>query len=268
MNVPPVRSVEVPTRDAEAAERDPMAARLEGDRLFDSGEFAAAEVVFERLLENGDGLNWCYFQLGRIAARQARWEEAIAKFDKALGCEEPIVWAHFEKALALRQCSPDKSAWIAELVGFVRLEPNGLPEAHYPVLLQAAHEAFDARAYQDALSLYEFVGTSGYGRYICKLRCADIHLLSGDAEAALRILDEASGDSEDQIWGDLTRARALLALGRFDEEAALSKTLAARAPDNADIMHVLLTALEGAGEEAELAFFEQEAGEIIRRPSA
>jgi tetratricopeptide (TPR) repeat protein len=129
--------------------------------------------------------------LGRIAARQQRWDEAVKNFDKALAGDNAIVWAWFEKGLALRQCGSDQSASIAELACFARRQPEGLSEGHYAVLLQAANDAFEAQAYPDALALYRFVRESGYGGYLGKLRCADAHLLSGDAEAALRILDEA-----------------------------------------------------------------------------
>ncbi len=211
----------------------------------------------ERLLGTEYAPNWCCFQLGRIAARQQRWDEAVKNFDKALAGDNAIVWARFEKGLALRQCGADKSASIAELACFARQEPEGLAEGHYAVLLQAANDAFEAQAYPDALALYRFVRESGYGGYLGKLRCADAHLLSGDAEAALRILDEAPPDPGDDIWGDLTRARALLALGRYDAAAALARALLARAPENADIVRILITALEGAGDRAELAAFER-----------
>lgn len=246
-----------PAPNIEPAASDPFAMQLNGDQLFERGDFAAAEEIFRRLFGNGYAPNWCCFQLGRIAARQQRWDEAVKNFDKALAGDSAIVWAWFEKGLALRQCGADKSASIAELACFARQEPKGLSEGHYAVLLQAANDAFDAQAYPDALALYRFVRESGYGGYLGKLRCADAHLLSGDAEAALRILDEAPPDPGDDIWGDLTRARALLALGRYDAAAALARALLARAPENADVVGVLITALEGADDRAELASFER-----------
>jgi hypothetical protein len=49
----------------------------------------------------------------------------------------------------------------------------------------------------------------------------------------------------------------LLVLGRHDAAAALARALIARAPENADVARILITALEGADDRAELLSFER-----------
>jgi len=69
--------------------------------------------------------------LGRIAARRERWREATEQLQRALACENPVVWAHLELAMALRQCGSDKLAAVAELARFARQPPEGLSDGHY-----------------------------------------------------------------------------------------------------------------------------------------
>lgn len=237
--------------------RTPSDARFEGDRLYLRGEFAAARAVFERLVQASHEVNWCLFQLGRIAAQQGRWAEAVDRFDAALLCDDPITWAHLERATALKQLGAEPRAVAAALVSFVQRPPDELVDGHYAVLLEGAHRAYEAKVYDEARILYEFVAASGQGGYLCKLRCADLRLLGGDAEAALRMLEQLAVDPQYEFWGEVTKARALLDLRRYAAAAGTLKSLVAAAPENLNLIRLLFTALEGNKEYATLASPEQ-----------
>jgi tetratricopeptide (TPR) repeat protein len=228
-------------------------ARLVADRLFLSDELAAAATVFEQLLARSYDASWCLFQLGRIAARQDRPLDAIERFDQALAGKDPSVWVHFEKAMALQALGSDAKTILAELVCFARQPPGELADGHCAVLLKGAQDAFDAALHEEAYLLYDLLVRRGYGGYYCELRRADLHLLKGDAEEALLILDRLIDDPEYDVWGEVTRARALLSLKRFKAAAVLLKAVVDRAPENADFVRLLFDALEGSGDAAELA---------------
>lgn len=231
---------------------DADALRCEGDRLYSLGEVAAAQIVFEALLEASHAVSWCLFQLGRIAAHQGRWTDAIDRFDAALGRDDPIVWAHLEKAAALERLAADPKAVARERANFVRRVPDQLTEEHYAGLINGAHRAFEAGAWADAGVIYELLVAHGRGGYFCKLRQADLRLWSGDAEGSLRMLEQLAGDPEYEFWGEVTKARALLELKRYDDATETLKSLCTRAPDNPDLVRMLSTALQGMGDFAKL----------------
>jgi glycosyltransferase involved in cell wall biosynthesis/predicted negative regulator of RcsB-dependent stress response len=247
----------LPGRPGVHSARDYGETKLEGDRLYEIGEFAAAQNVFQSLVEESQSDSWCLFQLGRIAARQERWTEAIKNFDAVLACPHPVVWAFYEKALALQQAGGEPEAVARTLLDFIERPPDDLAEGHYEAIVMGAHLAFQAEAYDHARCLYEFVTKRGQAKYIVKLRCADIQLQQGDAEAALRRLEQLADDPEYDLWADVTKARALLKLERYEEAGEILKRLITQSPGNPLFVQLLFDALEGCENYEQLAYPEE-----------
>jgi hypothetical protein len=138
-----------------------------------------------------------------------------------LGSGDALVWTHLEKAMALEQLGAGARTVVDELVHFARRAPEELGEGHCAVLLRGAGAALDAGWYEDAFQLCDLLVRRGYGGYFCRLRRADLHLLRGDPEEALRLLDQLAADPEYDLWGEVTRARASLGAKRFEAAVPL-----------------------------------------------
>ncbi len=231
---------------------DPRALEQIGNRLVERGWYREAEDVFDQLLAISHNPSWCFLQAGRIAARLERRQEAVDRFEQALACEPPNVWAQLEKAIALQTLGADSKVIAVAFARVAEAPPPALSDGHFSTLMRAAHDAFRECHYDEALILYEFVVARGHADYPCRLRCADLHLLQGDAEEALRELDQIVADPEYDVWSEVTRARAFLRLGRYQDAVALLKAAVAQAPDNADFVRLLFTALEKSGDQAQL----------------
>jgi tetratricopeptide (TPR) repeat protein len=228
--------------------------RREADRLYSAGDFGKAERAYQSLLTTSMvGSGWYLFQLGRIAVRRGRYSEAITHLEGALATANPVVWVHWEMAVALRYLGADAATIARALTQFAQRAPLDLGESHYATLALRAHEAFDARCYHEAGILYDLLATRGWDDGLCRLRQADLRLNGGEPAEAIRILDTIKGEPEHRLWADAVRARAMIALDNHAEAAALLKQTVARAPDNADLVRLLFVALEGDDDREGLA---------------
>jgi len=137
--------------------------REEADLLYQNGDHLEAEQAYQSLLATSmPGSGWCLFQIGRIAIRQGRWSEAITHLDAALATANPVVWAHWEKAIALRQIGAETATIAGVLACFARSPPPDLAEGHYAKLATAANEAYDAGRVAEAKVLYDLLAERRY----------------------------------------------------------------------------------------------------------
>jgi tetratricopeptide (TPR) repeat protein len=140
----------------------PPLSRDEADRLYQIGDRTAAEQAYRWLLATSmPGSAWCLFQIGRIAVDQGRWSEAITRLDAALDTANPVIWAHWEKAIALRQVGADVPTIAGVLARFAQSAPPDLAEDHYARLATAANEASDAGCGAEAKVLYDLLAARG-----------------------------------------------------------------------------------------------------------
>jgi glycosyltransferase involved in cell wall biosynthesis len=136
--------------------------RDEADQLYQIGDHTAADQAYRSLLATSmPGSGWCQFQVGRIAVRQGRWSEAITHLDAALANANPVVWAHWEKAIALRQIGADAATIAGVLARFAESAPADLAEGHYAKLATAANEAADAGCVTEAKVLHDLLAARG-----------------------------------------------------------------------------------------------------------
>jgi glycosyltransferase involved in cell wall biosynthesis len=141
----------------------PLRSCDEADQLYQSGDHLEAEQAYQSLLATSmPGSGWCLFQIGRIAVRQGRWSEAITHLDAALATANPVVWAHWEKAIALRQIGAETATIAGVLARFAQNAPLDLAEAHYAKLVTAANEASDAGSLAEAKILYDLLAERRY----------------------------------------------------------------------------------------------------------
>ena len=228
--------------------------RSEAERLFATGYFEQAQAAFEALLQSDPaGVNWHLFQLGRVSARQERWGAAIEWFDRALAELSPVVWTRWERGVALQKLGTAIGPVAEEFAQLVENPPKDLSDGHYSHIAKIAHDAFDARHREIAGKLYDFLVAREKGGDLCRLRQADLRVDSGDPSEALRILDERSLAPTYAVWVDGVRARALLALGRNEEVAALLVPLALAGKATTSLTRMLFTALERSGDAQSLA---------------
>ncbi|MEK8109085.1 tetratricopeptide repeat protein [Micromonospora sp. M12] len=77
-----------------------------------AGNFDAAKVTFEKLLEAEATNKYAWFNLGFIAQSRNQADEAISSYDKALAADANYKPALYNKAIALESKAPETSIEI------------------------------------------------------------------------------------------------------------------------------------------------------------
>ncbi len=219
--------------------------RRSADCLYDQGEYGEAEAVYLRLLAEDlyVGRSWIYFQLGRVALRLNRAEEAVLHFDRALAEPDPLPWVYYERSQALRAAGGALEAIVADIQRFIMCAPEALAAGHYGDILLAAHDAFKAGWYEDAKALYDFLASRSQFYYTSQIRVADISIIQGAVHHALEVLDAIRNDSNYDEWGDFLTAKAYYKIGQFEDAASFFYKALVAQPNNPYFQERLLASV-------------------------
>ncbi|HTT97449.1 MAG TPA: glycosyltransferase [Rhizomicrobium sp.] len=178
-------------------------------------------------------------KVGGPAARRAAQQELSAA-------------VFFARAEALSEKGAAAADIVQQLVLFVGATPDGAHRNRSDFVMRHAHAAFREGLRHEAVILYDWLARGGQGNAMCEMRRAMWRQQNNDPQMALRIMDglEASRPLDDK--GALVKARALVALERYEEAVAPLKFVLAAKPGKLEAVRLLFAALEGAGDRNEL----------------
>ncbi|HSZ74190.1 MAG TPA: glycosyltransferase [Rhizomicrobium sp.] len=242
-------SVEAVTADSVS---DPRERRAAADHLYEKGAFEDARDAYLKLAASHIDTSWSQYQLGRIAAREKDWTEALARFDASTADKKPFAWAHYEKARLLKKRNAPVGDVTRELVGLIAKSPKNFNDDHYTFLLSYADAAAKEDLLDDAETIYEWLAQRGKTGYAANLRRADLQLKKKCPREALSIVEELAAAPEYDQRGAIVKARTLLALDRSEEAVEILLPIVSRAPGNINFVRMLFNALERSGDRVRL----------------
>ncbi len=213
------------------APQDSRVNRLLGLACYLEASYArAADYLKDAVLINPDDI-LCHYLLGRIAATDDRYDEAIASYRTALLCsnasqeKDYVALTHFHLAQVLR-AQGYLSAAITEYRGFEALTkdpPASLEQNDELANLLKNQPAFTARRIGET---YEQLGK---------------HSQAADA------LGRAAKAAPHDLDIHIRYAQALAAAGRIEEALSVARRLVARGSGSAETVELLLSVYKAAG---------------------
>ena len=141
--------------------REPVEAiREEADAARKVGDFNAAELLYQKLIEMGEICEWAWFSLGQIALAQKQSEQAIECFSQAIAHSPEFFWPHYERLTILLKtgASAEKLAAAADVAAGAL--PPGFALVHCANVETAAVQLWDARLHSQSVRLLEWISAS------------------------------------------------------------------------------------------------------------
>jgi tetratricopeptide (TPR) repeat protein/predicted Ser/Thr protein kinase len=243
---------------------------LAGEEQYRRGQWEQARNSFDRALGLQPAHFWAQFFLGVCHLKMRHWEAAKAALNACLAQQPDFVWAYLFRSFANEklQALPEAEA---DFQNALRLNPN--EDARYVLFLARGILHFNQGNLEPAAADFRAALALKPGQYNAYLNLAQVHLARGHSEeaeeqvrAALRLgppvevvlgyhIERGRSLLRDERYEDAlraceaalelspqqplpheVRARAFLALGRYEEaERAFDQYLRQRGEEKADI---------------------------------